>query len=173
MELLVVVAITGVLAAIGGLQIIMSRPGMQADSGMRVVLAQMRAARERAITERRYVRLNLIAPSTVQIIREEVNGTTTVIATQEVESGVRFMLVNGVPDTPDAFGATSAVAFGNAINVKFTPEGTLVNQDGVSTNGSIFLAQPTDSIAARSITILGATGRIRAYRWDGRAWKLV
>lgn len=173
LELLVVLAITGVLAAIGGLQIIMSRPGMQADSGMRVVLAHVRAARERAITERRYVRLNLVAPNTVQIVREEVNGGTTVIATQQIESGVQFTIMGGVPDTPDQFGAPSAIAFGNAINIKFTPEGTLVNQDGVSLNGSVFLAQPIDSLSARSITILGATGRIRAYRWTGKDWKLV
>jgi len=27
--------------------------------------------------------------------------------------------------------------------------------------------------AARAVTILGATGRIRGYKWDGRNWKRI
>jgi prepilin-type N-terminal cleavage/methylation domain-containing protein len=173
-EMLVVVGIMGVLAAVGGLQIIMSRASMQGDGGMRVILSQMRMAREMAITQRRYMRVNFVAPNTVEIVREDVPGPgTSLIGTQTMEGGVRFTVMGGVPDTPDAFGATTAVSFGVVTNIKFTPEGTLVDQDGVSTNGSVFLAMPSDVSSARSITVLGATGRIRAYRWDGRVWRLV
>jgi hypothetical protein len=28
-------------------------------------------------------------------------------------------------------------------------------------------------LSARAVTFFGSTGRIRGYRWDGRAWKTV
>jgi hypothetical protein len=30
---------------------------------------------------------------------------------------------------------------------------------------------PGNNATARAVTILGATGRIRPYRWDGSAWR--
>ena len=173
-ELIFVLGIMGVLAGMAGLQIIEARPTLQGDGAMRVVLNQMRTARELAISERRYMRVNFIDTSAVRIIREEVPGpATTTLSTVGLESGMVFSLVNGVPDTPDAFGNAQAVSFGPAETIKFTPDGTLVDQDGNSINGTVFLAQPGAGRSARAITVLGSTGRIRGYRWDGRAWNLV
>ena len=89
-----------------------------------------------------------------------------------IEGGVQFVLVAGLPDTPDAFGKASGVDFGTAFNVKFTPDGTLVNQDGAGANGTVFIAVPKLATSARAVTILGSTGRVRGYKWDGRQWKL-
>lgn len=173
-ELIFVLGIMAVLSGMAGLQIVQARPSLQADGAMRVMLAQMKTARELAITERRYIRVTFIGTSAVRLIREEVPGpSTTTLTTVGMESGVVFALVNGVPDTPDAFGKGQAVDFGSAANVKFTPDGTLVNQDGSTVNGSVFLSQPGSSRSARALTVLGSTGRVRAYRWDGRSWNLV
>ena len=66
------------------------------------------------------------------------------------------------------------LAFGIATEVKFAPDGTLVNQSGATLNGT---RVPGDHerqpLSARAVTVLGSTGRVRGYRWDGRAWKLV
>ena len=78
-----------------------------------------------------------------------------------------------MPDTPDAFGINSAIDFGAAVNIKFNPDGSLVNEVGASTNGSVFLSRPTENRSVRAITVLGSTGRIRGYRWDGSAWRIV
>lgn len=172
-ETLLVVGIVSVIGGMATMQIAIARPSMKGDSAMRVVMAQMRTAREMAITQRRYVRVTFTAPSTVNIIREEVPGpTTTSLGSTPLEGGVGFNLVTAVPDTPDAFGKTTATDFGTVTNVKFTPDGTLVNQDGSTVNGTVFLAIPSQAQSARAVTILGSTGRIRGYRWDGRNWKL-
>jgi type II secretory pathway pseudopilin PulG len=172
-ETLLVVGIMSVIGGMATMQIAIARPAMKGDSAMRVVMAQMRTARELAITQRRYVRIAFTTPSTVAITREEVPGpSTTSLGSTQLEGGVGFTLLSTVPDTPDAFGKNSAVDFGSVVNVKFTPDGTLVNQDGSTVNGTVFLAIPSQVQSARAVTVLGSTGRIRGYRWDGRQWKL-
>jgi type II secretory pathway pseudopilin PulG len=174
LELAVVLGIMFVVVTIAGFQLARAKPTFQADGAMRVVLAQVRAAREQAISERRYVRVSFINGSQMQTVREEVPGpATTTISTVALESGASFALVSGLPDTPDGFGNTQAVDFGPASTIKFTPDGTLVDANGNGVNGSVFIALPRDRRSARAITVLGSTGRIRAYRWDGRAWNLV
>jgi prepilin-type N-terminal cleavage/methylation domain-containing protein len=174
LEVLVVVAIGIALAAMAGLQIIEARPRLQGDGGMRVVMSHMRTARELAISERRYMRLVYTAPSHIEILREEVPGpATTQVFTKDMESGVQFHIFAGLPDTPDAFGGGTPVNFGAALDIKFTPDGTLVNQNGGGANGTVFLGIPGYPFSARAVTVLGSTGRIRGYRWDGRIWKLV
>jgi hypothetical protein len=64
-------------------------------------------------------------------------------------------------------------ATGTPPEVKFAPDGTLINQDGLTLNGSVFVSLPSQALSARSVTFFGSTGRIRGFRWDGRAWKPV
>ncbi len=172
-ELVIVLGIMGVLGAMAGLSIIESKPTIQGDGAMRGVLYQMRTARELAISERRCMRVAFIDTSAIRIVREEVPGpSTTTLSTVGLESGAVFSKA-GVPDTPDAFGAAAAIDFGTVTTIKFTPDGTLVDQDGNVVNGTVFVSLPGSTRSARAITVLGSTGRIRGYRWDGRAWKLV
>ena len=180
-ELLFVLGIMAVVAAMATAQIGAARPGMKADGAMRVVLGQMNAARELAIAQRKYMRLTFTVPScspgtpcnySVGIIREDTPLATTTLSNIPLEGGVQFTLVAGLPDTPDAFGESGGIDFGAAVNVKFTPDGTLVNQDGAGANGTVFIAIPKLATSARAVTILGSTGRVRGYKWDGRQWKL-
>ncbi len=174
LETLLVVSIMGVMASMAVLQVGNARPAIKGDSAMRTVIAQMRTARELAITQRRYMRLSFGDPNKVEILREEVPGpSTTSVGSTVIEGGIAYSVISGLPDTPDSFGLGSAVNFGTATNVKFTPDGTLVNQDGQTVNGTVLLSLSNQKQSARAITVLGSTGRIRGYRWDGSAWKLV
>lgn len=173
-EMMFVLGLMGVLSSMAVLQMNTSRPGLKGDGGMRVLLSQLNQAREMAITQRRNMRLVFDAGNRVQIQREEIpGGALTTLSSVLFEGGVQYTLVSGVPDTPDTFGASSAVAFGVATEVKFSPEGKLINQSGAWLNGSLFLAIPNQKLSARAVTILGSTGRVRAYRWDGSKWQLV
>jgi prepilin-type N-terminal cleavage/methylation domain-containing protein len=174
-EMMMAMGIFGVLSAMAVVQIGQARPGITGDGAMRVAMSQMRQARELAITQRRFMRVTFdVANNQVQVIREEVPGNAlTTLSSVPFEGGVVYTLVAGVPDTPDAFGRNGAVDFGNAQLIRFGPEGTLVNQAGANLNGSIFLAMPNIKLSSRAITVLGSTGRIRGYRWDGAKWVLV
>ena len=118
----------------------------------------------------------------VTITREDTPTTTTTLSTMMFEGNAQITLTAGLPDTPDAFGNSAATSFYNPTNgtfgsltntttvAKFAPDGTLVDWNGVLTNGTIFTAVPALGPSARAVTILGSTGRVRGYRWDGKQW---
>ena len=178
-ELLITVGIMGVLMAMAAFSIGQTIPGYKGDGAMRVLLAQINSARELAIAQRRVMRLTFTGGNLVQIIREEVpiGGaplTTTVVGSAYVEGGATFMLDPLVTtDTPDSFGNSAALAFGGATLVRFNTEGSLVDQSSNPLNGTVFVELPKQPRSLRAVTVLGSTGRIRAYRWDGGQWRLV
>ncbi len=172
-EMMLVMGLMAILSGMAVLQINASRPGLKADGGMRVVLGRLNQARELAITQRRFMRVTFTNPNQVAIVREDTTTTTTTISTVLLEGGVTYSFGTGVPDTPEHFGMNSATYFGSVTNVKFTPDGQLVNQDGVSANGTVFLSISGIPRSARAITIFGSTGRVRGYKWDGKNWNVV
>jgi len=97
-----------------------------------------------------------------------------------LESNVQFLSFAGEPDTPDAFIGSAPVA-PNAIytgaaagvpasGVQFQSDGTLTNGNGVPINLTLFLGVNNIPTTARSMTILGNTGRVSPYRGTGKAW---
>ncbi len=174
LELMMVLGIMGVVSSVALIQIGNARPAMKGNGAMRVVMSEVTQARETAISQRRYVEVNFINNSEVQLVRQEVpaaNGTT-VLADIPLEGGIVFTLLSGIGDTPDAFGATKAVDFGSATSVMFNTDGMLIDNTGNTINGTVFMAMPSTPQSYRAVTILGSTGRIRGYRWDGGKWML-
>jgi prepilin-type N-terminal cleavage/methylation domain-containing protein len=178
LELAVTLSVVGILSVIVVAQIGQAIPGMKADGAMRVVISQLTTARELAISQRRYVQVKFVAPSQIQTIRVDVNTSggvtgTTILSTVSFEGGVTYNKLPDIPDTPDAFGFASAVDFGSATTIQFATDGELIDQAGGPLNGTVVLASPNKAISSRAVTILGATGHIRAYRWTGKSWALV
>jgi prepilin-type N-terminal cleavage/methylation domain-containing protein len=198
-ELMIVLAITGVLAGMASFQIGAQLKSAKGDSGMRIAMAQLNAARELAVAQRRIMLVKFLDPGVgtcdasaacVQIVRQElVVGTTTVLSTVPFEGGALFNQIAAVTaDSPDAFGSTSAKCFGFVSTTGppptavctvttgygFNTDGSFIDTaTGNPLNGTVFLSIPNTPLSYRSVTILGATGRVRAYRWDGRSWNLV
>ena len=173
-DIMMVTCIMGIISSMAVFQLSQSRPAIQADGGMRVVMAQLNTARELAITQRRQMQVIFVDPNRVQIIRQELaNNQTTVLSDVSIEGGVQYALVSGVPDTPDAFGIGSAKYFGTATKTLFGTDGMLIDQSGNPANGTISLAIPAFKRTSRAVTVLGSTGRVRGYKWDGRQWVLV
>ena len=176
-EMMFVVTLIGIVGAMAVGMIGQSVPAFKGDGAMRVIMANLNRGRELAITQRRYMRVVFTNPNKVEIIREEVlpANTTTVISTMYIEGGMAYSLVVGVADTPDAFGKAAAIDFNGAASVKFNPDGMLVdtaNSNNIK-NGTVFLALLTNKMSVRAVTVLGSTGRVRGYKYDGARWKLV
>lgn len=170
-EVLVVVGLIGVLAAIS----VMMMPGAilsaKADSGATRVMSILRSAREQAIAQRRSVRVTFTLPNRIVISRVDVPGPgTTVINTVLLENGMEFRLFTGMPDTPDAFGNATATSFGLATTIAFTSEGWFVDQNGDPVNGTAFLGKANQPLSARAIPIFGPTALISEWRWNGSRW---
>jgi|HubBroStandDraft_4_1064222.scaffolds.fasta_scaffold102478_2 type II secretory pathway pseudopilin PulG len=160
------------------------------DSSMRQVLDQLRQAREYSIANRRYVQLTFPTPvvggaTQYQIVMTEMDSLTAgggavnpVLSTVPIHPPAQYLVLSAL-DTPDGFclGAPAAavdfktVAGGTPVSVLFQSDGELV--DGASyqpVNGTIFLGQPGKATSARAITILGTTGRVRAWKSNGAQW---
>ena len=182
-ELAVVCIIAITIAAIALVQINPSLQSARSDNALRVVLDQLRQAREYSIANRRYVQ---IAFTTVagqpQIVITQWNTLTTgggttnpVLSTVYVPYPMQYTVVSGMPDTPDGFGNGSAIAFkieGTSTaptgNMLFQSDGELI--DSVTSNpidGTIFLGVTGNLSSARAVTVLGSTGRVRGWRSTG------
>jgi prepilin-type N-terminal cleavage/methylation domain-containing protein len=180
LELLVVVGLMGVIAAMA----MMVSPALtlskRSDSGLEQALDAIRSAREVAISQRRNVRLNFVGLTAFQTLREDINSSgavtgTTILRTIELENRMQIRLDPDVPsNTPDRFPTAAkpatATAFSGPTPVRFTSEGTLVDANGDVVNGTITLSIPNQKNSCRAVTIMGATALIKSWRWNGNAW---
>ena len=168
---MLVVTLMAVGTSMAVAEINIALPSMKGDGAMRAAIAGFNLARELAQTQRRNMRVVFTAPHRIQIIRQDVPNGTTLVGSIDFEGGVEFGLTPGLPDTPDAFGKSSATDFGTTTAIYFTSEGELIDDQGVPVNGTIFMAIQGQPRSARAVTVLGATSRIRAYRWKGSSWE--
>ncbi len=172
-EILAVLGIGSVVSAMALFEIGNARPAYKGDGAMRVIMSQMNTAREMAITQRRYVEVVFSGNSEVRLVRHDAGAATTVLSRIPLEGGVRYLLLSGVPDTPDTFGNHTAIDFGSATRAMFGTDGSLIDESGGVINGTIYLALPGEPGSQRAVTIFGSTGRVRGYKWNGVVWKLV
>jgi Tfp pilus assembly protein FimT len=169
-EMFIVITIMSIVAMFAVLNIEAIIPGIEANTALDLTIAQLRKARELAIAQRRNVEVKFLEGNQIQLVREDVPAGTTVLSTVTLEYNMEFLLFPGVPDTPDVFGNSKAVDFGSSTTHIFLSDGTLVDASGNPLHGSIFLGQEERPETARAVTILGATGRVRGYRWTGTSW---
>jgi prepilin-type N-terminal cleavage/methylation domain-containing protein len=166
-ELLIAVALIGLVAGIAVGQWGVLRPGFVGDGAMRTVIAQLNMARETAVTQRRSITVRFVGTNVLQIANA---GEVTNLG---FEGGVRYSLMPNIGDTPDAFGVASPTTFASMTQtqIQFNSEGALVDSSNSPINGTVFLAVPNLPLSFRAVTVLGSTGRVRGYKWDGRQWK--
>jgi prepilin-type N-terminal cleavage/methylation domain-containing protein len=141
------------------------------DSSVVVAHTFLDSARDRAVAERRNFELTFILPNRMQLERIEVpSGVKTVVAEMQLEGGQEFIKFPEVGDTPDAFGAPTAIHFTGTQPVMFTSDGSLIDSAGDVVNGSVFMGVPDHPETARAVTIFGVTGMLRTWKWRGAEW---
>jgi prepilin-type N-terminal cleavage/methylation domain-containing protein len=143
----------------------------KADSGVAAAMTAVAAARDRAVSERRNFQLTFIDPNRIRLSRVEVpGGGLTTVQEFTLDNGMRFVKFDGLPDTPDKFGNASTAAFSGTAPVMFSSDGTLVDSNGDVVNGSLFMGLAQQPDTARAVTIFGATGVVRTWKWRGSKW---
>lgn len=171
-DMMVTLSVMGIVGSMATMQMGTVRRSMQGDGAMRLVMAQLNAAREMAITQRRNMEVRFVGSNWLQIVRNDVPNGTTVLMNVAFEGNVQYSLV-GIADTPDGFGNSSAISFGSAEKIMFQPNGTLIDNNGDPINGTVSLSIANIPQSFRAVTVLGATGRVRGYRWNGAVWTRV
>jgi prepilin-type N-terminal cleavage/methylation domain-containing protein len=170
-ELLMVVGVMGVVMAIAIPLVGTAMEDARANTALRAVQGHLRSSRDRAIARRRVVKV--VFSGTGDITSTILDGSNEIfLQTSILEYGMQFRLLSGVTDTPDAFGTEAAIDFdGATTTVYFQADGSLGDDTGLPVSGTVYLGVGGQTLSARAITIIGPTGRVQGYRWDGSAWR--
>jgi type II secretory pathway pseudopilin PulG len=182
-EFLATIGIIGIVSAMGVYTFNSVLPSMNADSAMQVLQAQLRQARQTSVDQRRNIQVTLQGTGEIVTVRQNLDLTTnppTVVSTTTLSdyflpNQMTYLVFAGTPDTPDGFGKSAAVNFNCGspplpCTITFQSDGTVVDRTGAYINGTVFMGIAGNPVTARAITILGATGRIKAYRYGGSSW---
>jgi prepilin-type N-terminal cleavage/methylation domain-containing protein len=185
-ELMIVVAVIGLIIGMATMAISSYMPTLRADSALQMTVTALRQARMSSVDQRRAFLVTFKGTNEILVQQQPICGDPACpapcsgscplnpIADLFLPNTVSYMVTPGVPDTPDALGNSRPVTMCTAMPcmVTFQSDGTMLNPSTMLTiNGTVFLGISGQSPAtARAVTIMGATGRIKGYRYNGTAW---
>lgn len=169
-EILVVLAIMSAMFGLASGITMDSVHQAKAASATSALMNIIELGRNQATSQRRDFQLVFTAPDQIQLFRLELPSGSTLVAKRYLEEEQTFTRFGTLPDTPDAFGHTGAIAFGSTPTIRFTSDGSLIDSSGDILNGTLFLATKDKIETARAVTIFGATGLIRSWKWSGTVW---
>jgi prepilin-type N-terminal cleavage/methylation domain-containing protein len=166
-ELMAGVLLVGILGGMAVVTIGSALSSVHGDTAMTQVTTALRSGREAAMAQRRSVDVVFVPPNRIQLWRNDTPLIQTALGDVWLDGGAAFDLDASLPDTLDAFGNAAAVDFGAAVTIQFLPDGTLVDENSIPLNGTVFLARPGDLMSVRAVTVTGGSGRLRSFRWMG------
>jgi Tfp pilus assembly protein FimT len=196
-EFVVTAILMSTVAAMAIFQLRPTWQDQQANAAMDQVKSFVRQGRETAVAQRRTIVVRFVsaAASTpcpsgnaitncIELFQMVVSGTpptatqaSTPFATMPIQSNVKFGTFSGETDTPDGFGIPGSggiqfngISGGPGSGMMFQSDGTFTDGSGSPINGTIFLVVNNINNSGRAITILGNTGRIRAWKNNSSGW---
>ena len=198
-EAVMVIAVIVTISSIAIIRLEPYLQQAQSADGLDQVKATLRQAREMAISQRRTVVVKFVstqastpcptAPNIFNCVElfdmNVVSGTplTQAVASSPflvvpIERNIQFLTYTSEVDTPDGFGisaATNGVEFGGVgggptTGMQFQTDGTFTDGSGNLINGTVFMGFSGMPASAGAVTVMGGTGRIRAYHGTGSGW---
>ena len=179
LEALIAVTLIMILAGMAVMNFGSVLPNAKANSAMDQMLYQLRSARARAIAHRREVQIQFVGTNQMTISELWITGTPPPPTTVSFEGGAIYMVFTApaIPDIPAPynFGNSAPIFFGGISGgppiMKFTTNGSFIDGGNTLVNGTVFLGISGKPSTARAVSVLGATGRVREYHWDGTQWQ--
>ncbi len=183
LEMMIVVAIMMIASAVALISMQPALKQSRVTNAYNTTLAAMRRGREASIGERRryLVRFsNAAVPNTISISPADP-APGGVRATYSLPTDVKYVTVTGFPAVgPDGFGSGSTaidfdqnIAVPTKTDIYFYPDGSAQDVNNNINNGVVYVARPGDLNTAMAITLWGATGRLRGWRYTavgGARW---
>lgn len=192
-EALIVVALIGVLSALAVPQLIAERRLSRSVGVTREILSQLRHARQLAMAQRQAVTFQFDnATKQVSVIDHNNNVgallftdptfaypnnagrvvlSTTPLATGGLDAAeITVGIPTGAPNAPLGDGISITPLTNNQLNITFQPDGSVIDLNGNPTGTALFIYNnraARDTAAA--ISVVGASGRIKIWRYDRNA----
>ena len=168
-ELLIVIAIIAVTAAVAIPNIISWIPTIRVNSAARDLVSEMQLARMKAVSERNNYVITFDTSTNQYSIYDDNDSnfstSNVLVKTVNLPSGIQFGYIAGKnPSNDDITGSVQFGATSSPIRETFIPNGT------ANLMGSVYLI-PTEDIAGsrrdrqRAITVI-LTGRIKLWKYD-------
>jgi Tfp pilus assembly protein FimT len=194
-EVLAVVAIASILTAVAVPQVISARRLIRSASLPREIATQLRFARQQAMSQRQAFTFQYDdSTKVITIIDHQASGAGLLTATgyPNTAGSITALTVplgggGGLPSSEISFGVPSAISVtslddtstptsltSTKLNITFQPDGTVVDANNIPVNRTLFLYNnkvPTETACA--ISVLGAAGRIKIWRYTASASKYV
>jgi len=166
-EMLIAVALIAFMATISLPVLSSAVTYYRADESLDTALMQLRLARSMAVDQRRTFQVALGSEDrTITLTRLDDN---TQISSVGIHPEVSFAFGAGVATSgkkaPDGLDADSPVDLMNGTAVRFRPDGSAVTPEGEFCNGVVHMAVTHDRKVARAVSVFGATGKIKGWRW--------
>jgi prepilin-type N-terminal cleavage/methylation domain-containing protein len=169
-EVLVAITLFSIVSGVGVAILGPAVTTAKADSQVKRVIGLLQLARETAITRQRDVELLVDEDAGVLRLVRIDEGIEVPFMEIALENRVQLHRFDDMGDTPDGFGGGGAVNFGGAARLLFISDGSLVSDDDMPVNGTLYFAMDGQPQTARAITLTGTTARARSYRWMGESW---
>lgn len=187
-ELMIVLAITGVLSAIALPQMMSQRRLMRSVALTREIRGQLRFARQTAMSERRAFTFQYDdSTKEIKIIGPITPGTegladgaypnnvgSSVVSVPLARGGLSTGEISyGIPtnspplptDLRDGVSKTDLVD--SKVNITFQPDGSVVDTTGSPVDRAIFIFNNQAALGtASAISVLGSSGRIKVWRYS-------
>jgi len=196
-EMLIVVVIAAVLTAVTLPQVISARRLIRSAQLPREVATQLRAARQQAMSQRQAFTFQYDDTNKQIVIIDHgptLRGTAVLTATGYPNTAGSVVVLtlpltggSGIPSSELVFGVPSGITgtgstlddtttpialTGNKINITFQPDGSVIDANNNPLNRTLFFYNnraPQETAAA--ISVLGAAGRVKLWRYDTSASK--
>jgi len=179
LEMLVVIAIIFTLAAMAIININGALPSQQTAAGMNAAVGVFRQGRDNAVAQRRNFQLvvpSVTPPNQIGLQRLEVGGGFTALPIVTLPAPAQFGLDPSITVAPEPGlvqpTCASGLCFGGTVTQTWLSDGTFVDSSSQPLTAVVYVMVPGNPGAQRAFTILGATGRIRTYKWTGGSWVL-
>jgi prepilin-type N-terminal cleavage/methylation domain-containing protein len=198
LELLIVITIIFILSGISLFFLSSHQRLYKPDEQTTRIVDLLQEARQRSLTQRKTMRVEIdLTDNMVRLINEKESNTdaddekireAVLIPAGEVNLRVRPPDITANP--PETLPVPLAQfkqsdyptsALNDVCTIRFRSDGTVVDDDGVTTGLTLFVWSPkqsstTESEIARAITIVGATGSVRLWEYhrdsrDANKWK--
>lgn len=190
-ETLIVMALIGVLSALAVPQLIAERRLTRSVGVTREILSQMRQARQLAMSQRQAFTFQY-NDTTKQISIIDHNSnlgpglladpgypntatsstlSTTPLATGGLDSSeITYGIPTGLPNSTLGDGISMTGLTNNQLNVTFQPDGSVIDASGNPTGIAMFIYNNRAARGtASAISVMGASGRIKIWRYDRSA----
>ncbi len=185
-ELVVVVGIMAVVMIVAIPQLSGARRNMRAAAGPVEIKAQLRYARQLAMGRQRAVTFQYKTDvSEIKIIEHADAGadvvsdgaypltaghtvlrTVSLLTGGAVEGDIAYGLPPGAPGTPLDDTTTLTPAVNNQVNITFQPDGSVIDASGATRNHAMMFHHPDYAQGtARAVSVLGASGRVKVWRY--------